>query len=167
MAKLWRLAERLEGTIGNCGTHAAGVVICDHDLTDHVALYKASNSDTVATQVEMKCVEEVGLLKMDFLGLRTLTVVHEAVRLIREGRGVHIDIDNISCDDDKTYALLRSQPDHGRFPVGKLRHARSGQAYWASESGRDERPGGALSSGPHAVYRHLHPGQVQHGFHRV
>lgn len=117
VAKLWRLASRLEGTIGNCGTHAAGVVICDHDLTDHVALYKASNSDTVATQVEMKCVEEVGLLKMDFLGLRTLTVVHEAVRLIREGRGVHIDIDNISCDDDKTYALLRSGQTTGVFQL--------------------------------------------------
>lgn len=115
--KLWRLAKRLEGTIGNCGTHAAGVVICDHDLTDHVALYKASNSDTVATQVEMKCVEEVGLLKMDFLGLRTLTVVHEAVRLIREGRGVHVDIDNLEPDDDKTYALLRSGQTTGVFQL--------------------------------------------------
>ncbi|MBX3178137.1 MAG: DNA polymerase III subunit alpha [Candidatus Hydrogenedentes bacterium] len=117
VAKLWRLAERLEGTIGNCGTHAAGVVICDHDLTDHVALYKASNSDTVATQVEMKCVEEVGLLKMDFLGLRTLTVVHEAVRLIRENRGIHIDIDNLEPDDDKTYALLRSGQTTGVFQL--------------------------------------------------
>jgi DNA polymerase III subunit alpha len=115
--KLWRLAKRLEGTIGNCGTHAAGVVICDHDLTDHVALYKASNSETVATQVEMKCVEEVGLLKMDFLGLRTLTVVHEAVRLIREGRGVEIDIDNIECDDDTTYELLRSGQTTGVFQL--------------------------------------------------
>ncbi|MCF6283733.1 MAG: DNA polymerase III subunit alpha [Candidatus Hydrogenedentes bacterium] len=115
--KLWRLAKRLEGTIGNCGTHAAGVVICDHDLTDHVALYKASNSDTVATQVEMKCVEEVGLLKMDFLGLRTLTVVHEAVRLIKEGRGVEIDIDNISCDDNTTYELLRSGQTTGVFQL--------------------------------------------------
>ena len=117
ISKLWGLAKRLEGTIGNCGTHAAGVVICDHDLTDHVALYKASNSDTVATQVEMKCVEEVGLLKMDFLGLRTLTVVHEAVRLIREGHGIHIDIDNITCNDDTTYALLRSGQTTGVFQL--------------------------------------------------
>ncbi|MBI2423223.1 MAG: DNA polymerase III subunit alpha [Candidatus Hydrogenedentes bacterium] len=115
--KLWALAERLEGTIGNCGTHAAGVVICDHDLTDHVALYKAAGSETIATQVEMKCVEEVGLLKMDFLGLRTLTVVHEAVRLIREGRGVSIDINNLECDDEKTYALLRSGQTSGVFQL--------------------------------------------------
>ena len=82
--RLWDLALRLEGTIGNLGTHAAGVVICDEPLTNHVALFKASNSDIVATQVEMKGVEEVGLLKMDFLGLRTLTVVHDAVRFVKE-----------------------------------------------------------------------------------
>ncbi len=117
VAKLWHLAERLEGTIGNCGTHAAGVVICDHPLTDHIALYKAANSDTVATQVEMKCVEEVGLLKMDFLGLRTLTVVHNAVKLVQHSKGIIIDIDNISPDDDKTYQLLRSGQTFGVFQL--------------------------------------------------
>jgi len=117
VAKLWDLATRLEGTIGNCGTHAAGVVICDHDLTDHVALFKAGNSDTVATQVEMKCVEEVGLLKMDFLGLRTLTVVHEAVRLVKENRGVEIDIDHLEPNDAKSYALLRSGQTTGIFQL--------------------------------------------------
>jgi len=117
VAHLWRLASRLEGTIGNCGTHAAGVVICDHPLTDHVALFKASNSETIATQVEMKCVEEVGLLKMDFLGLRTLTVVHEAVRLVRENRGIEIDIDSLEPDDEKTYAQLRSGMTTGIFQL--------------------------------------------------
>lgn len=117
VAKLWRLAERLEGTIGNCGTHAAGVVICDHALTDHVALFKAPNSETVATQAEMKCVEEVGLLKMDFLGLRTLTVVHEAVRLIRETRGIEISIDDLEPDDETTYEVLRSGQTTGIFQL--------------------------------------------------
>ncbi len=117
IARLWKLAGRLEGTIGNCGTHAAGVVICDHALTDHVALFKAANSDTVATQAEMKCVEEVGLLKMDFLGLRTLTVVHDAVRNLKETRGIEIDIDNIEPDDAKTYALLRSGNTTGIFQL--------------------------------------------------
>lgn len=117
VAHLWRLAERLEGTIGNCGTHAAGVVICDHPLTDHVGLFKAPNSDTVATQAEMKCVEEIGLLKMDFLGLRTLTVVHEAVRLLRETRGISIDIDALEPNDAKTYASLRSAQTTGVFQL--------------------------------------------------
>ncbi len=115
--RLWGLAERLEGTIGNCGTHAAGVVICDHPLTDHVALFKASGSETVATQVEMKGVEEVGLLKMDFLGLRTLTVVHNAVKLIQQSRGFHIDIDSIEPNDDKAYQLLRSGLTTGVFQL--------------------------------------------------
>ncbi len=117
VARLWKLATRLEGTIGNCGTHAAGVVICDQPLTDHVALFKASNSDTVATQAEMKNVEAIGLLKMDFLGLRTLTVVHEAVRLIRESKGIAIDIDAIEPDDAKTYQLLRSGQTMGVFQL--------------------------------------------------
>lgn len=117
IAKLWQLATRLEGTVGNCGTHAAGVVICDHPLTEHVALYKAANSDTIATQAEMKCVEEIGLLKMDFLGLRTLTVVHDAVRLIRQNKGIEIDIDNIEPDDPKAYALLRSGQTNGVFQL--------------------------------------------------
>ncbi len=115
--RLWELATRLEGTIGNCGTHAAGVVICDEPLTNHVALFKASNSTVVATQVEMRCVEEVGLLKMDFLGLRTLTVVHEAVRLVKENCGVEINVDYLEPDDAAAYALLRSGKTTGVFQL--------------------------------------------------
>ena len=115
--RLWRLATRLEGTIGNCGTHAAGVVICDEPLTEHVALFKAANSDVVATQAEMKCVEKIGLLKMDFLGLRTLTVIWDAVRLIKESRGISIDIDHIEPDDQRAYALLRSGKTTGVFQL--------------------------------------------------
>ncbi|MBN2311686.1 MAG: DNA polymerase III subunit alpha [Candidatus Hydrogenedentes bacterium] len=117
IARLWNLATRLEGTVGNCGTHAAGVVICDEPLTEHVPLFRAAGSEVVATQFEMKGVEEVGLLKMDFLGLRTLTVVHEAVRFIRENRGIAIDIDNLEPTDSKTYALLRSGQTTGVFQL--------------------------------------------------
>lgn len=117
IGRLWGLAEKLEGTIGNCGTHAAGVVICDHPLTDHVALFKASGSETVATQAEMTCVEKVGLLKMDFLGLRTLTVVHDAVRLVKRNRGVSINIDYLEPNDAKTYELLRSGQTTGIFQL--------------------------------------------------
>jgi len=115
--RLWKLAERLEGTIGNCGTHAAGVVICDEPLTEHVALFKAASSDIVATQVEMKCVEKVGLLKMDLLGLRTLTVIDDAARLIKQNRGINIDYDHLEPDDPATYALLRSAKTTGVFQL--------------------------------------------------
>ncbi|MBI4556668.1 MAG: DNA polymerase III subunit alpha [Candidatus Hydrogenedentes bacterium] len=117
VARLWKLASRLEGTIGTCGTHAAGVVICDEPLTDHVPLFKAAGSDVVATQFDMNAVAEVGLLKMDFLGLRTLTVVHDAARLVKENRGISIDIDNLEPDDPKTYELLRSGKTTGIFQL--------------------------------------------------
>lgn len=115
--RLWDLAVRLEGTIRNCGTHAAGVIICDQPLTDHVGLFQAPGSDVVATQFEMKFAEEIGLLKMDFLGLRTLTVVHDAVRFIRENRGIEIDIDYLVPDDPKAYELLRSGRTMGVFQL--------------------------------------------------
>jgi DNA polymerase-3 subunit alpha len=117
VARLWKLALRLEGTIGNCGTHAAGVVICDQPLTDHVPLFKASNSEVVATQYEMKGVEEVGLLKMDFLGLRTLTVIHDAVKFIRKNRGIDIEIDFLDPVDPKAYEVLRSGKTTGIFQL--------------------------------------------------
>lgn len=117
VGRLWRLARRLEGTIGNCGTHAAGVVICDKPIMDYVPLYQAAGTDTVATQVEFKWVEEVGLLKMDFLGLRTLTVIHETVRLVREAHGIEIDIDAIEPDDEKAYEVMRSGKTTGIFQL--------------------------------------------------
>ncbi len=116
--RLWNIAQRLEGTIRNCGIHAAGVVISDQPLTDHVALFKAAGDDSgIATQVDMKSLEEVGLLKMDFLGLKTLTVIHDTVRMIRENHGVDIDIDNIETSDKKTYELLRSGKTTGIFQL--------------------------------------------------
>lgn len=117
IGRLWKLATRLEGIIGNCGTHAAGVVICDEPLTEHVALFKAPSSDVVATQLEMKSVEKVGLLKMDFLGLRTLTVLYDAVGFIRDNRGIYIDIDRVPLNDAPTYELLRSGQTSGVFQL--------------------------------------------------
>ena len=115
--RLWSLALRLEGIIGNCGTHAAGVIICDHPLIDHVPLFKAPGSDVVATQFEMKHAELAGLLKMDLLGLRTLTVVSDATRFVKENRAVSIDVDNLEPNDPKTYQLLRSGRTTGVFQL--------------------------------------------------
>jgi len=98
-------AKVLEGLQRNQGTHAAGVVIGDTALMDIVPLCRDKEGQPVA-QYEMKPLEMTGLLKMDFLGLKTLTVVQEAVELIEEVHGVKIDPQNIPLDDPKTYELL-------------------------------------------------------------
>ncbi len=117
IGRLCQLALRLEGTINNYGKHAAGVVLCDHPLTDHIALFKPAGQDAITTQVEMKGVETIGLLKMDILGLRTLTMIHEAARLIKKYRDIELDVDNLDLNDAKTYALLRSGNTTGVFQL--------------------------------------------------
>ncbi|NLN92908.1 MAG: DNA polymerase III subunit alpha [Candidatus Hydrogenedens sp.] len=117
VGRLWKLATRLEGTINNFGTHAAGVVICDHPLTDHIGLFKAAGSDTVVTQVEMKGVDAIGLLKMDILGLRTLTMIDMVVQLVKKNHQITVDLDRLDIEDKKTYALLRSGATLGIFQL--------------------------------------------------
>jgi DNA polymerase III subunit alpha len=119
------IARKLEGTNRNAGTHAAGIVIANGPLTDHVPLQrivrKADGSNgtrdegIVTTQWEMGDLEKVGLLKMDFLGLRTLTLLQNAVERIEESTGRKIDLDRLALDDAKTYALLQRGDAKGVF----------------------------------------------------
>ena len=87
VAELWQIAKRLEGLARHAGKHAAGVVISDEPLIEHVPLYRDPKSEEIITQYPMGPIEKLGLLKMDFLGLRTLTVIANTVRLIEESRG--------------------------------------------------------------------------------
>ena len=96
------IARRLEGLARGAGVHAAGVVIAPEPLTNLVPLSRNKN-DEIVTAYDMKAVEKIGLLKMDFLGLTALTVIHEALRLIRVNHGVEVDMDTIPLDDKKTY----------------------------------------------------------------
>jgi DNA polymerase-3 subunit alpha len=119
------IARKLEGTNRQSGIHAAGVVIANGDLTDYVPLHRAirktdgdgarSGEAVVATQWVMGDLEKVGLLKMDFLGLRTLTLLDNAVRLIRKTRGETIDLYKLPIDDPETYALLQRGDAKGVF----------------------------------------------------
>src|SRR6266566_3410479 len=102
---LMSVALRLEGLSRHASTHAAGVVISPRPLTDVVPVYK-TNRDEITTQYDMNALERVGLLKMDFLGLTTLTVLHDTVRMIEQNRGVRIDSDNLALDDAETYKLF-------------------------------------------------------------
>ena len=102
---LMSVARRLEGLARHASTHAAGVVISPRRLTDVVPVYK-TNREEITTQYDMNALERVGLLKMDFLGLTTLTVLQDTMRSIEKNRGVQIDVDNLSLDDADTYKLF-------------------------------------------------------------
>ncbi len=102
--KLFEISLVLEGLARHASTHAAGVVITPDALTEHTPLYKSKDGE-ITTQYDMKSLEAIGLLKMDFLGLRTLTVIHDTVQMLAE-KGIYVDIDKIPLDDDKTFELF-------------------------------------------------------------
>ena len=103
--KLIDLARSVEGLPRNAGTHAAGVIIAPRDLRDYVPLQQGSDSGMI-TQYDKNKVEELGLLKMDFLGLRTLTVIGDCIQFIRETTGEEVDIDSIPLADKETCEML-------------------------------------------------------------
>jgi DNA polymerase III subunit alpha len=117
VAELWEIAKKLEGLSRHAGKHAAGVVISDEPLIEHIPLYRDPKSEEVITQYAMGPIERLGLLKMDFLGLRTLTVIANTVQLIRESRGVAVDPESIPLDDPKTYQLLSEARTFGVFQL--------------------------------------------------
>jgi DNA polymerase-3 subunit alpha len=117
IARLVEMARRLEGVTRHASTHAAGVVIGNEPLIDLVPLYRDARSGDVMTQFDMRCVERLGLVKFDFLGLKTLTVIADSERRIR-GMG-HPDfcVDDIPLDDEVTYAMLSRGDTEGVFQV--------------------------------------------------
>ncbi len=116
VAHLLSTALKLEGLYRNASTHAAGVVIGDRPLDELVPLYRDPRSPMPVTQFNMKWVEPAGLVKFDFLGLKTLTVIERAVRFIRR-RGVEIDIARLPLDDEKTFRLLSKGDAAGIFQL--------------------------------------------------
>jgi DNA polymerase-3 subunit alpha len=116
VAELIRIARSLEGLNRHSSTHAAGMVISNRPLVDYMPLTRGQRGEVV-TQFDMKGVEKLGLIKFDFLGLKTLTVIDHAVKLIAQNRGVTIDITRIPLDDEKTYALFQSGNTDGVFQL--------------------------------------------------
>ena len=110
------MCKRLEGMPRHTGMHAAGVVICQKSADEFVPLSRGSDG-SITTQFTMTTLEELGLLKMDFLGLRTLTVINDAVKLIEKSTGVKIDIDNIDYDDKKVLESIGTGKTDGIFQI--------------------------------------------------
>ncbi len=114
-ADVLRQAIVLEGSLRNTGTHACGVIITPDELTKFVPISTAKDSDMLVTQFDNSVVENAGLLKMDFLGLTTLTIIKTALKNIKNGRGIDIDIDRIPLDDTKTYQIFQRGETTGTF----------------------------------------------------
>ncbi len=113
--RLFDIGVRLEGCCRHSSTHAAGVVIADQPLEELVPLCK--NGEDITTQWQMTDLESVGMLKMDFLGLKTLTIIEEALSLIRERQGIQVDWDEVGLEDPKTYELLQKGETLGVFQL--------------------------------------------------
>ena len=114
--KLFNHARKFEGLLRHASTHAAGIVISDKKLNEIVPLYKDPKSEIPVTQYSMKYVEKVGLIKFDFLGLKTLTVIHDTCKILRRKK-VDIDIDKIPLDDNKTFNMLKKGITTGVFQL--------------------------------------------------
>ena len=115
-----KYALKLEGTVRNTGIHACGFIICRDPISDHVPVSTADDPDfpdrkTAVTQYDGHVIESTGLIKMDFLGLKTLSQLKEACRIVKEAHGIDIDIDNIPIDDELTYKLYQEGRTVGTF----------------------------------------------------
>jgi len=115
--RLIDVARALEGVSRNVSTHAAGVVIAPEPLVLYTPLQFGPKSDAVITQYDMKAVGDIGLLKIDFLGLQNLDIIATCLRLVKERRGIEIDLESVPFDDAKTYELLSAGDTHGVFQL--------------------------------------------------
>ncbi|SER34127.1 DNA polymerase III subunit alpha [Neolewinella agarilytica] len=115
IGEMIRMAKKLEGSIRNTGIHACGVVITPDDVTDYVPVTADKDTGMYVSQFDNSVAEDAGLLKMDFLGLKTLTIIKDALRMIKENHGVDIDVDELPLDDEKTYELFQRGETNGIF----------------------------------------------------
>jgi DNA polymerase-3 subunit alpha len=114
-AKVLKEAERLEGSVRNTGIHAAGIIIAPKDLTDLIPVGTSKESDLWLTQFQGNIIEEAGVIKMDFLGLKTLSILKTALELIKQNHGEDIAIDDIPLDDELTYQLYQKGETNATF----------------------------------------------------
>jgi DNA polymerase III subunit alpha len=126
-AQVLKEAARLEGSVRNTGLHAAGIIIAPADLKTIIPVATSKDSDLLVTQFPGQVIEEAGVIKMDFLGLKTLSIIKTALDLIKQNHGVDIEIDEIPLDDEKTYQLYQNGETNGTFQFespGMQKHLR-------------------------------------------
>lgn len=120
-------AEILEGSVRNTGIHASAIIIAPKDLTELIPVASSKDSELWLTQIDGSNIEEAGVLKMDFLGLKTLSILKTALQLIKQNHGIDIDLDTLPLDDEKTYKLYQQAQTNGTFQfesAGMQKHLR-------------------------------------------
>jgi len=125
--KVLKEAERLEGSVRNTGIHAAGIIIAPKNLTELIPVATAKDSDLWVTQIEGNIIESAGVIKMDFLGLKTLSILKKALELIQQNHNITIDLDTLPLDDKKTFQLYQRGETNGTFQfesIGMQKHLR-------------------------------------------
>ena len=115
IAEMIQSAKRLEGSIRNTGIHACGVIITPDDITNYVPVSTAKDSELLVSQFDNSVAEDAGLLKMDFLGLKTLTILRDSVAFVKQTKAIDIDIDEVPLDDAKSYELFHRGETIGIF----------------------------------------------------
>jgi len=126
-AQVLKEAARLEGSVRNTGLHAAGIIIAPDDLKNIIPVATSKDSDLLVTQIAGNVIEEAGVIKMDFLGLKTLSILKTALELIKQNHGVVIEIDELPLNDEQTYKLYQSGETNGTFQFespGMQKHLR-------------------------------------------
>jgi len=113
--QLLKMSDKIEGSIRNRGLHAAGIIIAPDDITNYIPVCTSKETDLWVTQFDGNYVEDAGLLKMDFLGLKTLTIARDAVANVKQSKGVDIDLKTIPLDDEKTLELFQKGETIGTF----------------------------------------------------
>ncbi|HEU4717908.1 MAG TPA: DNA polymerase III subunit alpha [Bacteroidia bacterium] len=114
-AEVLKEALVLEGSVRGTGIHAAGIIIAPQDLTDIIPVATSKDTNLFITQYDGKVIEDAGVIKMDFLGLKTLTIIRDALKLIRQNHNIDIEIDEIPLDDPKTFSLYQRGETNGTF----------------------------------------------------
>ncbi|HKG69484.1 MAG TPA: DNA polymerase III subunit alpha [Segetibacter sp.] len=114
-SKVLHEAERLEGSVRNTGLHAAGIIIAPDDLKNIIPVATSKDSELLVTQIQGSVIEEAGVIKMDFLGLKTLSILKTALELIKQNHGADIEIDDIPLNDEKTYQLYQKGETNATF----------------------------------------------------
>jgi DNA polymerase-3 subunit alpha len=128
LASTLKYAETLEGSVRHTGLHACGIIIGRDTLTEHIPVCTSKDSELLVTQFDGKHVEDVGMLKMDFLGLKTLSIIKDAVANVKESKGIDIVIEKIPLDDSKTYEMFSRGDTTGIFQFespGMRKHLRN------------------------------------------